>query len=81
MVKDMEDQKTIYVQDRNQAGNYVNPKTDLPKLDITKVPKYYYSNTMKDYLKCDTYRKMKENEIYDEIYDEITYGVATPSSI
>ena len=81
MVKDMEDQKTIYVQDRNQAGKYVNPKTDLPKLDITKVPKYYYSNTMKDYLKCDTYRKMKENEIYDENYDEATYGVVTPSSI
>ena len=81
MIQDMEEQKTIYVQDRNQAGKYVNPKKDLPTLDISKVPKYYYSNTMKDYLKCETYRKMKENEIYDEIYDENTYGVATPSSI
>ena len=81
MVQDMEAQKTIYVQDRNQAGKYVNPKKDLPTLDISKVPKYYYSNTMKDYLKCGTYRTMKENEIYDEIYDENVYGVATPPSI
>ena len=81
MVQDMEAQKTIYVQDRNQAGKYVNPKKDLPTLDISKVPKYYYSNTMKDYLKCGTYRTMKENEIYDEIYDENVYGVAPPPSI
>ena len=79
MVEDMENQKTIYVRDRN-TDKFVNPKNDLPNLDITKVPKYYWSQKMKDYIKCGTYRKMKEHELYEEIYDERTYGVATPSS-
>ena len=79
MVEDMENQKTIYVKDKN-TDKFVNPKNDLPNLDISKVPKFYWSQKMRDYIKCGTYRKMKENELYDEIYDERTYGVTTPSS-
>ena len=62
------------------VSKFVNPKTDLPKLDISRVPKYYWSTGMKDYIKCDTYRKLKEQELCEEIYDEKIYGVATQSN-
>ena len=79
MVEDMESQKTIYVKDLN-SHRYVNPKTDLPTLDINTVPKFYWSQKMKNYIKCDTYRQMKEQEIMEEIYDEKLFGVTTPTS-
>lgn len=77
MVEEIVSQKTIYVYCRN-SKKHVNPKTDLPRLDISKVPKFYWSQGRKYYISCSTYRKMKEGEICDEIYDEKIYGVATP---